>query len=86
MGKRDRVFVSHLTGLVANELEGHLLLRCSSPPPVAVRVNNLQPYRRRHATCYQVDTDDEEHGGNQLAAVLFQETDDGIEDAVEMLR
>ena len=59
---------------------------CSSPLSFAVRVNNLQHHRRRHATCYHVDANDEEHGGNQLAAVLLQETDDGIEDAVEMLK
>src|SRR5665811_1912148 len=47
-------------------------------------VNDLQHHCRRHAARDKEDANDEEHGGNQLTAVFVQETDDGIEDAVEI--
>jgi hypothetical protein len=51
-----------------------------------VAVNDLQHHCRRHTARDKEDADDEEHGGNELTAVFLQETDDGIEDAVEMLK
>ena len=44
----------------------------------------LQHHCRRHATRDKEDADEEEHDGNHLTAVFLQETDDRIEDAVEI--